>query len=156
MTGDYGGSRRRRRKIGWPALVIGALVLVAAIFAVDWFWRRPADVRTAQQWAITGPPCPQVTAQAFQAQPVRIHQRFENNGIGFGRGYGHVSCDDIVNDGGRGVGTFTECQFSSPGAIEVTTTAGVTYFLTQAHRATVSVKKDGVSCVLAGNFRGER
>ena len=155
MTQDYGAGRAPKG-IGLSVIVAGAIVLIVAFVVGDWLWHRPAGMRKAQEWAITGPPCPQVSAQAFQAQPVRIHERFENDDITFGRGYGHVSCDDIVNDGGRGFGTFTECQFTSPGAIEVTTSAGVTYFLTRVSPATITVKKGAVGCVLAAKFKGEQ
>ena len=155
MTADYGG-RGGKKGIALPVILIGGVVLVIAFLIGSWFWHRPGDIRRAQEWAISGPPCPQVSAAAFKAQPVKIHERFEDDDIAFGRGYGHVSCDEIVNDGGRGFGTFTECQFSSPGAVQVTTKAGDVYFLTGTKRATVTVKKDAVSCVLAGKFRGEQ
>jgi len=153
---DYGSGRRRRSGPSAPVIAIAAVVLVVAFVVGNWVWHRPGEIRKAEAWAISGPPCQRVTDQAFQAQPVRIHERFEDEGITFGRGYGHVSCEEIVNDGGRGFGTFTECQFTSPGAIQVTTKAGVTYFLTGTSRATVTVKKDAVSCVLAGKFKGEQ
>ena len=153
---DYGGGKGKRSGPGGPVIVIGAIVLVIAFLVGSWLWHRPRDIQKAETWAITGPPCPQVSPQAFEAQPVRIHEKFEDDDITFGRGYGHVSCDEIVNDGGRGFGTFTECQFTSPGAIQVTTKAGATYFLTGTSRATVTVKKDAVTCVLAGKFKGEQ
>jgi hypothetical protein len=155
MTRDY-GARAPRKKIGAPAMVAGAIAVIAVCVAGNWWLHRPGAIRKAQEWAITGPPCPEVSARAFQAQPVRIHERLEDNDIVFGRGYGHVSCDNIVNDGGKGVGFFTECQFTSPGAIQVTTKAGDTYFLTKVSPATVSVKKGVPSCVLAANFKGEQ
>ncbi len=156
MAQDFGDGRRRRKSIALPTLVLGALALAAAYVAGSWAWHRPGEIRKAQAWAVAGPPCRQLSAQAFQAQPVRIHARFENDDITFGRGYGHVSCDDITNDGGQGFGTFTECQFNNPGALEVTTKTGDLYFLTGGERATVMVKKDAVSCVLAGRFKGEQ
>ena len=156
MTSDYGGGTGRRRGPSLLVIVVGAVVLVAAFLVGSFFWRRPRDIQKAQAWAITGPPCQQVSADAFQAQPVKIHDRFEDEGITFGRGYGHVSCDEIVNDGGKGFGTFTECQFTSPGALQITTKAGVTYFVTGTSRATVTVRKDAVTCVLAGKFKGEQ
>ncbi|HEY5410431.1 MAG TPA: hypothetical protein VIJ94_06865 [Caulobacteraceae bacterium] len=156
MAHDFGGARRRRKSIAVPVLVLGAVALVVAYLAGSWVWHRPREIRKAQAWAISGAACQQVSAQAFAAQPVQIHARFENNDITFGRGYGHVSCDDITNDGGRGYGTFTECQFNSPGALEVATKTVHAYFLTGGGPATVTVKKDAVSCVLAGKFKGEQ
>ena len=154
MTSDYGAGRRRK-PLGAPFIIAGAVLFVVIIVVGSWLWRRPNDIRRAEAWAISGAPCPQVSAQAFQAQPVRIRERFEDDDITFGRGYGHASCDEIVNDGGRGFGTFTECQFNNPSALEVTTSAGTVYFLTGPSPATVMVKPSGVSCVLAGKYKGE-
>ena len=156
MAHDFGGSRRRRKSIAVPALVLGAIALAVAYLAGSWAWHRPGEIRKARAWAVSGAQCQQVSAQAFRAQPVQIHLRFENNDITFGRGYGHVSCDDITNDGGKGYGTFTECQFTSPGALEVATKTGDVYFLTGGGPATVIVKKAAVSCLLAGRFKGEQ
>ncbi len=156
MTSDYGGGSGKRRGPGGMTILIGAVVLVIAFLVGGWLWNRPRAVRKAQEWAISGPPCRQVSPEAFQAQPVKIHQRFEDDDITFGRGYGHVSCDEIVNDGGNGFGTFTECQFTSPGALQITTKSGETYFVTGTSRATVTVKKGAVACVLAGKFKGEQ
>ena len=153
---DYGAGRAARKGLSLPAIAAGGVVLIAIFLVGSWLLHRPYDIRKAQQWAISGPPCQQAPLAVFQGQPVKIHERFENDGINFGRGYGHVSCDDIVNDGGKGFGTFTECQFTSPGALQITTKAGDVYFLTGTGPATVTVKKDAVSCVLAGKFRGEQ
>ena len=154
---DYGAARRKQKGLGLGAIAIGAVVLVAVFLVGAWALHRPYDIRKAQQWAISGPPCPQVSAQAFQAQAVKIHARFENDGITFGRGYGHVSCDDIKENGGKGFSSFTECQFTSPGALQITTPKGEdVYFVTNTGPATVSVSKSGVSCVLAAKFKGEQ
>ncbi len=156
MTKDYGAGKRRRVGPSGPVIAAGGAVLAIAFVVGIWFLHRPEDIRRAQQWAISGPPCPQVSAKAFQAQPVKIHERFEDDGISFGRGYGHVSCDEIKENGGRGFGSFTECQFTSPGAIQVTTSSGDSYFLTRTSPATVSVRTSGVSCVLAARYKGEQ
>ena len=156
MSNDYGAGKRRRVGPSAPVIIGVGVVLAIALAIGLWFLHRPEDIRKAQQWAISGPPCPQVSAQAFQTQPVRIHEQFEDNDVKFGRGYGHVSCDDIKEDGGKGFGSFTECQFTSPGALQVTTSSGDTYFLTKASPATVMVRKSGVTCVLAARYKGEQ
>ena len=155
MTVDY-GSARTRKGLGLGTILAAAAVLILAFVIGNQVWHRPGEIRKAELWAVSGPPCQQVSPQAFQAQPVRIHHRFENDEITFGRGFGHVSCEDIVNDGGKGFGTFTECQFTSPGALQVTTSSGDSYFLTKASPATVTVSKSGVGCVLAAKYKGEQ
>jgi hypothetical protein len=88
-----------------------------------------------------------------KADPIRY--RFENDDITFGRAHGNVLCEDIVRDGGGGFGQFTECQFSAPGALQVTTSAGDSYFLVPAGAATVSMKTGSPVCVRGGWFRGQ-
>ncbi len=155
MTADYGGGKRQRKGPGIALVVVVAVVLIAAFMVPTWLWRRAGDIREAQLWAIGGPPCPAVSRQAFEAQPDKVQFRFTNDEISFGRAHGHVSCNDIVNDGGRGFGRFTECQFNTPGALQVTTPAGDFYFLPQYGPATVSVKQGRPTCVRGGWFRGQ-
>ena len=153
MTVDY-GSARTRKGLGLGTIVVAAAVVILAFVIGNQVWHRPGEIRKAEQWAVSGPPCQRVSPQVFQAQPVRIHHRFENDEITFGRGFGHVSCEDIVNDGGKGFGTFTECQFNAPGALQVTTSNGDAYFLTQGNPATVIVKNGAPTCVMAGKLAG--
>ncbi len=153
MATDYGGGRRRTG-IRTPAIIAAAAVLIVAFIVGDWAWRRPMEIEKAQQWAISGAPCPELTKPGYEAQPERIRNRSEVNDNTFGWNAGAISCEDIVNDGGKGFGKFTECQFSSPGVIEVTTGAGDFYFLPKLGRATVTVKKGRARCVRAGWFAG--
>ena len=154
MAADYGGGRGKKG-IGMPAILIGAVVLIAAFAIGGWAWKRPREIAKAQAWAITGPPCPTLSKQAYDAQFLKIKYRTEVNDLTFGRNSGSISCDDIVEDGGKGLGKFTECQFTSPSIVEVTTEAGDFYFLLQTGRATVWVKHGQATCVRGGWYAGE-
>lgn len=132
------------------------IVLVIGVVAASWLYHRSEAVRTAQAWAITGPPCPTASQQTFAASAMKPHMAYEFGDVSFTRAYGHVSCQEITNDGGRGFGTFPECQFTSPGLLQVTTKRGDFYFIVETGPATVMVKDDVPSCVRAGNFHGEQ
>jgi hypothetical protein len=153
MTTDFGG-RRRRRGVPVPALILVALAALAAFFVGDWLIHRPANIQKAQAWAIKGPPCQPLSAQAYQAQAIKVTEHFDDDGVTFGRAGGHVSCEDIVNDGGRGFGSYTECQFTGPGVLQVSTPSGQSYFLPSGP-ATVTIRKNAVSCVQAAWYRGD-
>lgn len=153
MTSDF-GSRRSRRGVPAPVWILIAVLAVGAFFVANWLIRRPANIQKAQAWDIKGPPCPPLSAAAYQAQAIKVTQHFEDDGVSFGRAGGHVSCEDIVNDGGKGFGSYTECQFTGPGVVQVTTSAGDSYFL-PAGPATITIKDNKVSCVTAAGYRGD-
>ena len=77
----------------------------------------------------------------------------------FARRFGHMSCAMITNDGGRGLGTFPVCQFTSPASLLVRTPRGEFYFAPGIGQpATVSVPPGLPQCVMNSNFtaRGDR
>ena len=154
MTLDFGA---RRISTGIPtgkiALGVGGLILLAAI-AWIWSWQTSKAVAKAQQWAIAGPPCPAVSPQAFAALHIPAATVFNFDDVGFGRAFGHVACDEITNNGGRGWGTYPACQFTSPGTLQITTPKGAFYFYPSTGPATVSVVHGAPRCVLGGTFRG--
>jgi len=154
VTLDFGA---RRAGGGLPtgkiALGIGALVLLAAI-AWIWSWQTRKAVALAQAWAIAGPPCPAVSLPAYRAAGIPASLAFNFDDVVFARAFGHVSCDEIAYDGGRAMGTYPECQFTSPGTLQITTPKGVFYFFPQTGPATVSVLHGQPQCVLASKFKG--
>ncbi len=154
MVEDYGA--RRVRQIGLKRVLIGCGALVAIAVLGIWLARLPQAVTRARAWAISGPPCQTQPRRVFDASVVKPREAFEFDDVTFIRGYGHASCTEIVNDGGRGIGTFPECQFTSPAVLQVTTGKGDFYFLPGAGPATVSVHHGEPSCVRAGWFKGER
>ena len=154
MTLDF-GARRIRGGVptGKIALGLGALILLAAI-AWIWSWQTQKAVAKGQAWAIAGPPCPVLSRQAYLAAGIPAATTFNFDDVGFSRGFGHVTCDEITYDGGRGWGTYPACQFTSPGMLQITTAKGAFYFFPQIGPATVSVLHGTPQCVRGGKFWG--
>jgi hypothetical protein len=155
MASDFGGGARKKSLPVVPIVAILVLAVAAAVFA-GWWLPRSREVAKAQAWTFTGPPCPTATAQAFAASVVQPRESFEFADVTFARGYGHASCEQITNDGGKGFGTHPVCQFTAPAVLHVTTKRGDFYFITQTGPATVAVRDGVASCVRAAHFRGEQ
>ncbi|HLI65708.1 MAG TPA: hypothetical protein VKU90_05025 [Caulobacteraceae bacterium] len=155
MSGDFGVRRGRRRGVSFHLLlaVVGAPVLMTAALGV-WLLERNRAIEEAAAWTFTGPACRALTAAEYQARPSHPMPTFSYENVGFGRAYGHASCNNVVNDGGRGFGTFPECQFTSADLLKITTAKGDFYFSVGSHPATVAVHRDTPSCVMAGSFTG--
>ncbi|HXQ09532.1 MAG TPA: hypothetical protein VN805_00885 [Caulobacteraceae bacterium] len=153
---DYGvrGKRRRGMPFGLIAIAVGAPLLIG-MAAVSWLLQRQHAIEEAKAWDITGPPCPTLTLAQYQAGPQHPFESFTYEGIGFSRLYGHVSCNAVVNNGGTGLGTFPECQFTSADTIKITTPHGDVYYSTGSHPATVAVHQNQPSCVMNGHFTGQ-
>jgi hypothetical protein len=154
LTLDYGArTRRRGPPLGAIALAVGVPILLLAIVA-SWFWQRQAAIADSRAWTITGPPCPVLSRAAYLAQPTPATHAFDYNDVVFASAYGAVSCNAIINDGGRGWGTYPVCQFTSPSLIRVATRTGEAYFQIPGGPATVTVRQGVAACVLNGWFRG--
>lgn len=148
---------RPRRRIGAMWLILLAVIVAALIPAGIWSWRRHIELATAEAraWTIAGPPCPTLTRQAYEAGPVRATLQVQLGDISFDRAYGHVSCNFIAYDGGRGFGDYPVCQFTSPAVVHVSTPKGETWFFPSTGPATVSVPHGVPRCVMAANWHGE-
>lgn len=149
MSRDFGGGRKR----GGLPLGLLAIAGVAAIGTGLWFWTVPRWEAEASRWTVKGPPCKELSAAEFQAAsadgPMQV-DAFDD--IDFGRAYGHVSCSDIHDDGGRGWGQHPVCQFSSPTRVVVRSGKAQTYFSAPPGQpVTVSVVKGRAECVLGGD-----
>jgi hypothetical protein len=153
---DYGERSKRRRgtPFGVVAVVVGVPLLVGTA-AISWMIQRQQAVAEAAGWNITGPPCPTLTLAQFQSAPRAPFEAFTYEGVAFSRQFGHVSCNAVVNNGGRGLGTFPECQFTSAGIVKISTPRGDAYYSTGSQPSTVAIHQDQPSCVLAGHFTGQ-
>ncbi len=154
---DYGARGAKRRR-GVPFGLITVLVGVPLIMAtalITFLVQRQHAIAEAAAWNITGPPCATLTLAQYKALPYHPVESFTYEGVGFARSYGHVSCNAVVNNGGRGFGTFPECQFTSADVIHITTPTANIYYSTDSHPATVAVHAGQPSCVMAGHFTGQ-
>lgn len=147
--------RPKGRGLGMWLLILVALAVVIVPAAI-WSWNRHIELATADagEWTIAGPPCPRLTRQAYLAGPVHATQEFQLGDFSFARAYGHVSCNFIAYDSGRGFGDYPVCQFTSPAVLQVKTPQGEFYFFPSTGPATVSVPHGTAQCVMASNFKG--
>ncbi len=133
------------------ALAIGMGVAVAAS---TWLQQAPRNLAQARRWAIHGPRCPALAAGDFADLAVKPAASFQYDDVTFERGYGHVYCDEIHDDGGRGPGVHPVCQFTGPAVLKVTSPKGRFYFFPSTGRATVEVQRGVATCVRGGWFTG--
>lgn len=158
-TRDYGVSARaglsRPAKFAFAAGVLFALAGTGAVLGHNWWEQRKEAIADAEAWTIAGPPCPELTQAQFTAAGLKTRKSTEYNGITFSRVAGHLSCNEVVNDGGKGLGKYAVCQFTAPSVLTVT--AGERTFHFQpgvGQDATVEVKDGVAKCVMAGRFGG--
>jgi hypothetical protein len=149
---DFGrGAWRPRGLYASPRLIAAlAIGMALAVAAGSRLKDETGDIATARRWAIAGPPCQALTAGAFAALQVRPHISFQYDDVAFDHGYGGVYCDDIHDDGGRGLGEHPVCQFTGPAVLKVTTRKGVFYFFPSTGHATVTVENGVATCVRGG------
>ena len=150
VTRDYGvRSDRTGLPLGRAALVgFGLIALAMSHAELDrQKQQRRAAIAEAQTLLAPGPPCPVVarlTDIGF-APPLRTVQF---NDVRFGRAYSYMICSDIGDNGGRGPGSVSVCQFNDPMVVEVTTAKSHAIFFTQTRPATISVDHGQAKCVL--------
>ena len=137
---------------GWSDFGIVVLLLAVASIPLAIVYGTLADHHALKaEWAIGGPACP------TPAAPIRFHRAprvFSYGGATFSRRYGNAYC--IVAPDGNVLSRagHTVCQFSSPGAVTVTTGGrSVLYEPGIGHAATVSIRGGRSSCVVGGWFR---
>ena len=151
---DYG--QRGKLKTAWifPTSV-GAFAVIAVLLAVGFIATGLRAQQVADQyWKVSGPPCPSLSAPAFQAQSIRPTQAFRMEGVVFARAYGYSSCNQWPAKGG--LEALVVCQFTNPGVLAVSTKAGDFYFAPGIGRpATVSTDSGTPRCVAASNYKGD-
>ena len=101
---DFGSGSRRSRTFASPGVTVALAIIMGAAVAVGtWLQQEPVNIANARRWTISGPPCRTITARAFAASIVKVRLRFEYDDLTFERAFGHVYCDEIHDDGGRGL-----------------------------------------------------
>jgi len=151
-SGDRGVGRILPR-----LMIVGAL----ATIAIGTGWELLSEHRTiakstqaANLAAITGPPCPAVSAAAFQSalktQGLALKYVFDFNGDTFGRAIGDGDCDVAAANGTAGLGSYDVCEFTSPTVLYVKTGRGEFFFLPGVGRKASVMTEGGIArCVMA-------
>ena len=110
-----------------------------------------------REWKIAGPACPVVPAVSMAARGAHPPPPFTYKGAHFAFQIGSVECEAVPDEGLLPQTTHPVCQFSAPGAVEVTTPArAVVYEPGVGHTATVTVRGGETSCVVGGWFHWRR
>jgi hypothetical protein len=161
MAKDY-GVRARRRLTGGQLVTLGLAALLFLAVA-GWLYggsalrRRTEALARAQEAAIEGPPCPQLTAAQFAARGMKAPKGVLYEDVVFYRQFGHMSCHALRYGAGWGNRVYPVCQFTSPNALRVTTAKGDWYFAPGfGQPATVGAPHGLARCVRAANFTMNR
>ena len=112
------------------------------------------STETANLGAVAGPPCPAVSAAAFQSalknQGLTLKYVFNFNGDVFGRAIGDGDCDVAAASGSAGLGSYDVCEFTGPAVLYVKTGKGEFFFLPGVGRKATVLTPNGVArCVMA-------
>lgn len=149
--------RRRRRTLGEKlAITAGILVIVgvpAWLIAQNFLIHRAANIKTAKEWTVSGPPCPEISAVEFERRRLRAPHGTRYGDTIFFRQFGHLTCNAVNDHGGKGFGVYAVCQFTSPNVLRVKTPKGEWFFVPgPGQPATVMTPHDLARCVVASNF----
>jgi hypothetical protein len=151
MTNDaFAKIHTRGTRRGWITAAAFALLAVVVIGVWLGAMRVTAEAK-AREWMPAGTPCPAISQAAYLASGFSATNRVDFDGVGFSRAYGYIVCSDIADDGGRSPVHAPVCQFNDPGALDIATADGHTYYLPQTKPATVIVSRGRAACVLAAN-----
>ncbi len=142
----------------WDGVATAAIVVVvSSVASIPLMlgvatWLNHLALR--KDWAIAGPPCPEVPAVTRAAKGVHPPPPFTYLGVGFAPQIGNSSCEAVPDEGWFPRTTHPVCQFSGPGAVTVTVAGRtVVYQPGVGHPTTVTVRNSRPSCVVGGWFR---
>jgi hypothetical protein len=140
-----------------PLVIAGAIGTLAIGTAWMLLSQRHTIARSTDEAnlaAVVGPPCPAVSAAAFQsalkAEDLTLKYVFDFNGDTFGRAIGDGDCDVAAEHGTAGLGSYDVCEFTGPAVLYVKTGRGEFFFVPGVGRkATVTTAGGVARCVLA-------
>jgi len=149
--------RRRRLTAGQKVTIVLAaatfLAFAAWLYAGSYLRQREAALFRAQEAAVGGLPCPQLTAAEFAARRLTASKATNYEGVIFARQYGHMDCRALRYGGGWGTETYPVCQFTSPNVLRITTPKGEWFYAPgPGQPATVGAPHGQARCVMASNF----
>ncbi|MFN3513093.1 MAG: hypothetical protein ACK41C_08620 [Phenylobacterium sp.] len=138
-------------RVALIVLAVAVLAGVAALFGSESLKRSAAIAEStadAQAWKLDGPPCPEVTAEAFAERGLKADKAFEFNGQTFARRFGHADCN-LVN--ARGGPPVPVCNLTAPATVVVTTAEGESFRFEPGvgHPVIVSVSGGRAQCAMA-------
>jgi hypothetical protein len=147
--------RPRRWSSEWlPAIcILAVFVAVVSLPLMIGVGTWMSHLALRQEWAIKGPPCPEVAQISLMARGAKPPRPFVYKGTRFAAQIGNVFCEAVPDEGWFPKTTHAVCQFSNPSAIEVETPVRkAVYEVGIGHRATVTVRNGQPRCVIWGWF----
>ena len=129
-----------------------AILVVGGLTAMSWMKSRNEAIATANEWTITGEPCPEISKAQFDAIPrkARLTDFWD---MKIDRANGHVDCQVVKTKGGKGLGSFSVCQLTSPALVSVSTKKHEKFYNPGFGQAVTVTSEGGEPhCVLAGKF----
>jgi hypothetical protein len=137
--------------IGMGLFTVAGLSIIPGIIAFA-TWHKAHTEKA--QWTVAGPACPTVAQMPAGFNDTKRPPKSFVYGDGqFTHAWGMAYCTEQPVNALLPLGTYRVCQFNNPGA--VTVKAGgkaVTFQPPPGGRATVTVRKGEVSCVVGGWF----
>ncbi|HEY8571583.1 hypothetical protein [Phenylobacterium sp.] len=161
MTMDFGTGGRWRPALRLGGLQVGGLVLMlAGLSTIPGYiiletWMNLESMK--RDWAVEGPPCPEVVAPEARMLGKRPLKVFIYGGVRFARKTGHVDCAALPEDRRpwERAENYRVCQFTGPGVVGVTLDGKTRWYVPGWGKpTTVTVRHGGVRCVADGWFRG--
>lgn len=158
MSVDF-GTRAGWRGLG-PLQAGGLILLIGGLASIPGYvvletWLGLETMK--RDWAVQGPPCPEVAVPSPYMLGKRPMKVFSYGGLKFGRKTGHVECVALPEPTAPWEKTvnYRVCQFTGPGLVSLTMEGKTTWYQPGWGRATtVTVRHGRASCVVGGWFRG--
>lgn len=149
--------RRRRLTAGQKAAIAaGALLFLgfaAWLYGGSFLRQRDFALNRAREAAVEGPPCPELSAAAFEARKLKRFKATFYEGVTFGRQFGHMDCSALRYGGGWSGETYPVCQFTGPALLQVKTDKGEWFYAPgPGNPATVATPHGQARCVMDSNF----
>jgi len=130
---------------------VGLLAVGAPAWGAFAFWSRDHALRTA--WDIQGPPCAQATHAWRELASFRQPRRFDYRPMHLEHLFGGADCAEVPDGPFLTRRAYQVCQFTAPGLVAVTTGGRtVTFEPGYGRRATVSLRRGRLTCVIGGWF----
>ena len=153
---DYGVPSRPPLRLHSGVAFGGAAVMLAFsawLLGGAYLKHRDDALALAQRFTIDGPSCPSLSRNEFLARGLKAPKGLIYEDAVFYRRFGHMECGAIRYGRGWSPAVYPVCQFTSPGALRVTTPKGDWYFeAPPGQPATLSTPHGRARCVMASNF----
>lgn len=143
----------RGQKLAIAGFALVFLGFAAWLYGGSYLRQRDFALGRANEAAVSGPPCPEITKAQFEAQRLKKFRTTLYEGEVIGRQFGHMDCSRLRYGGGWSPAGYTVCQFTGPGLLSVKTDKGEWFFAPGVGKpASIGTPHGKAQCVMASNF----